>query len=305
VINNVPPDWKQFELAVARFIDAIGQGAKVTHDARIPDVHTGYPRQRDVWVEWSFGGHFPAKALISCKHWATPLDQMDIDHFNGEFISSGAQLGIIYAKAGFNDRALEKAKTLGFHCCKLYDNEPAELPEGLAIGLAYHFRPRFRISVHGSADLYGFKLWKEVFSLPSGSGTVLSAFVQGFDAYQKESDIKKRWELARKGQVVIARVHEKDKPPLVVELHLIYRAFQAKLEYTMLDGSYNITAGHFLGSEATPTIDTQSAHPGPGWDELAQIPEAMPTRLLAMYTQVDPLTELRRIGETAFPTTHG
>ena len=58
--SNASPDWELFELAVAQFIAAINQGAKVTHDVRLPDVHTGHPRQRDVWVEWSFGGHFPA-----------------------------------------------------------------------------------------------------------------------------------------------------------------------------------------------------------------------------------------------------
>ena len=181
VKSSASPDWKLFELAVAQFIAAIGQGAKVTHDVRRPDVHTGHARQRDVWVEWSFGGHFPAKALISCKHWAVPLDQSDLDHFNGEFISSGAQLGIIYSKAGFNGRALEKAMALGFHCCQLYDDEPAELPESLAVGLAYNFRLRLGMLVHGSAEFYRFKQWKEVLDLPSASGTVRSVFVQGFD----------------------------------------------------------------------------------------------------------------------------
>ena len=261
------------------------------------------PTTRDVWVEWSFGGHFPAKALVSCKHWAAPLDQSDLDHFNGEFISSKAQLGIIYSKAGFNGRALEKAKALGFHCCQLYDNEPAEMPEGLAVGLANKFRLRLRMLVHGSAELYGFKQWKEVLDLPSASGTVRSVFVKGFDACQNETDNKKRWDFARNEQKVVAHVREIGKPPLDVELHITYRAFQAKLEYTMLDGSYNIMAGHFLGSEVTPMMDMQSAHPGPGWNELAGIPDKMPARLLATYAHVDPLTALNRYAERAFPAT--
>ena len=303
VTSSASSDWKLFELAVAQFIAAIGQGAKVTHDVRRPDVHTGHARQRDVWVEWSFGGHFPAKALISCKHWAVPLDQSDLDHFNGEFISSGAQLGIIYSKAGFNDRALEKAKALGFHCCQLYDDEPAELPESLAVGLAYNFRLRLGMLVHGSAEFYRFKQWKEVLDLPSASGTVRSVFVQGFDAFQAETDNKKRWNLARNGQKVLAHVREEGKPPLDVELHITCPAFQAKLEYTTLDGSYNITAGHFLGSVATPMMDMQSAHPGPGWIELAEVPDEMPARLLAIYAHVDPLAALNRYAEKAFPAT--
>ena len=301
--GNASPDWKLFELAVARFIAAIGQGAKVTHDIQLPDVHTGYPRQRDVWIEWSLGGHFPAKALISCKHLTRALDQSDLDHFNGEFISSGAQLGIIYSKAGFNDRALEKAKALKFHCCKLYENEPAELPENLALGLAYNFRLRLRMLVSGSAEFYGFKQWKEVLDLPSASGTVRSVFVQGIDEFQSEDDNKKRWDLARNGQNVVAHVRELGKPPLDVELQLTCPVFQAMLECTILNGSYNITAGHFQGSAATPMMDMQSAHPGPGWNELIGTPGEMPSRLLAIYAHVNPLTALNRYAEKQFPTT--
>ncbi len=301
--SNASPDWKLFELAVAQFIAAIGQGAKVTHDVRLPDVHTGHARQRDVWVEWSFGGHFPVKALISCKHWAAPLNQSDLDHFNGEFISSGAQLGIIYSKAGFNDRALEKAKALSFHCCKLYDNEPAELPESLVVGPAYNFRLRLGMLVRGSAEIYRFKQWIEVLDLPSAFGTVRSVFVHGLDEFQNENHTKKRWDLARNGQKVIAHVHEEGKPPLDVELHVTCPAFQAKLGHTMLDGSYNITAGHFLGSAATPMMDMQSAHPGLGWNELTGIPDEMPACLLAIYAQVDPLAALNRYAEKPFPAT--
>ena len=49
-MTSSEPNWRQFEAAVADFIAAIGHGAKVTHDAKIPDSHTGFPRQRDVWI---------------------------------------------------------------------------------------------------------------------------------------------------------------------------------------------------------------------------------------------------------------
>lgn len=117
------PDWKLFELAVARFIKTVGGNARVTHDKRLPDVHTGQPRQRDVWIEWKIAEHYPAKALVSCKYWGEVLDQQDIDHFNGEFLSSGAQIGIIYSRFGYNENAIAKAKHLGFHCCRLFQNE--------------------------------------------------------------------------------------------------------------------------------------------------------------------------------------
>ncbi len=51
-MTEAPNSWKDYELAVARFIAAISTNARVTHDIQIPDRDTGLPRQRDVWVEW-------------------------------------------------------------------------------------------------------------------------------------------------------------------------------------------------------------------------------------------------------------
>ena len=303
-MTSIEPNWRQFEAAVANFIAAIGQGAKVTHDAKIPDAHTGFPRQRDVWIEWSILGHFPAKALISCKYWSKSLDQKDIDHFNGEFISSGAQIDIVYSKSGFNDRALEKSRTLGFHCCKLYEDEPAEIPEGLLIGHVYNFRPGFRLRIRGDASAYGFKQWREVLDLPFKKYTVFEAFVEAFNTHQNGQDEpKERWERSRLGSSFFANINPEGMPPLEIELNMIDRAYQARIEYTMLNGSYNMTAGAFLGSQATPLVDMESTHPGPGWVEVTDLPEIMPNTLLAMYMQADPKEHLLRFGKSPFPIT--
>lgn len=302
-MSKSQPDWREFELAVARFVSAIGQGARVTHDVRIPDSHTGHPRQRDVWVEWSVCGHYPAKALISCKYWSSRLNEQDIDHFNGEFISSSAQIGIVYAKTGFNDLAIEKARVLGFHCCKLYVDEPADIPEALSLGLAFHFRPTFRINVHGDAPSHGFEKWRDVLELPFGGDTVFEAFVTVFDAHQQNKDPAERWRLMREPSVCIAHVEVSGKAPLDVVFVVSDRKYRAKVEYTMLDGSYNITAGSYLGSEASPWIDTQSAHPGPGWDEIAEIPAIQPKPSVATFMLCDSRKYLLLFGGTDFPST--
>ncbi len=300
-MTNKNPDWRKFEIAVAHFVEAIGETAKVTHDIQLPDAHTGYPRQRDVWVEWSIWGHFPVKALISCKYWNSPLDQQDIDHFNGEYISSGAHIGIIYAWQGFNERAIEKAKALRFHCCKLYRDEPAELPVSLVLGLAYHFRPRFQIQVKGESETYGFKKWEDVFAIPIGDTTVFDLLVNELDMFQYCRDVKERWRMAREGHVGLVNIREKGLAPLDIIIRCIDRAFQAKIEYTMLKGSYNITDGNFVGSQATPYIDTQGDEPGPGWSELEEIPESMPDKVIVMFFQVDSIKWLQEFGKTAFP----
>ncbi|MGA1796862.1 MAG: restriction endonuclease, partial [bacterium] len=125
------PAWEKFEIAVANFVKALDSSARVTHDAKLPDIHSKTIRQRDVWVEAKVCQHFPVKILISCKRKKRILNQQDIDAFNGERISSGAQLGVIYSFSGFTNNALEKGKTLGISCCMIFDNEPTNIPENI------------------------------------------------------------------------------------------------------------------------------------------------------------------------------
>ena len=57
------------------------------------------------------------------------MDQQDIDAFHGEFISSGAQLGVIYSYSGFGPNAIEKAKVLKISCCRLFEDETPDIPD--------------------------------------------------------------------------------------------------------------------------------------------------------------------------------
>ena len=157
---NVPvetsslPEWKQFEIAVANFLRAVDPSAKITHDAKIADVHTGEPRQRDVWIEGNLCQLFPIKVLVSCKFTKDRLNEQDIDAFNGEFISSGAHKGVIYAKTGFADPAIQKAKKLDFSCCRLYLNQPPDLPEVLFF-TAYCSRNQLSLILLSALNLIG------------------------------------------------------------------------------------------------------------------------------------------------------
>jgi hypothetical protein len=297
-LGGSPPDWKQFELAVARFVQAFCGDAKVTHDVQIPDAHTGYPRQRDVWVEWPLGGHSLVKALISCKYWNRALNAQDIDHFNGEFISSKANIGIIYARASFNDHALEKARALDFHCCKLYRDEAPDVPQLLSFGLAYHFRPQCRLSVRGPAALCGFTYWKDVLALSVGASSILDLLAREFEVFQHCKDPVTRWAMTRNGHKFVVQICGSKATPVEVIFECRYQGFQARLEYTMVNGSYNLTQGMFLGSESTPWISMCSPDPGPGWRQIDTLPEVLPSRAVAIYAQSDSLSHLRQLGET-------
>jgi Restriction endonuclease len=97
------PIWRQFEKAVAAFLAALEPNARVKHDVSIPDVDTGVPRQRDVWIEVKVLGHFPITIYVSCKDVNRPLSQQSLDAIIGELRSSGANLGVVYSTGGFAD----------------------------------------------------------------------------------------------------------------------------------------------------------------------------------------------------------
>lgn len=54
--DKTQPDWRDFEIAVANFARAFSPEASVRDNVRMPDRHTKSKRQRDVWVEFPFGG---------------------------------------------------------------------------------------------------------------------------------------------------------------------------------------------------------------------------------------------------------
>lgn len=66
--------WEKFEIAVAKFIDALDEKSIVKHDVDIPDQDTGEDRQRDVWIEAKIANHFSVSVLVSCKRWKKKLN---------------------------------------------------------------------------------------------------------------------------------------------------------------------------------------------------------------------------------------
>lgn len=273
------PEWEQFEIAVANFVSALDPNAHVQHDARLPDLHTGLPRQRDVWVETKLLGHFPVRVLISCKREKRRLNQQDVDAFNGEKLSSGAHLGVIYSYSGFGEAAIEKAKRLGICCCRLYQDDPPELPDRFCL-MGYCLRPRVGISLkarpHPQSE---FKTWDDLFCArfpdQEGSSTVLDAILEAY------------WEVERTalGQISPSQVLP---VPHVCELELddtlagaerlriqvavSWRCYRGRLEACLLKGSYCVTAGEFIGSQTLPSIDLRGEGPGPGWELMPELP---------------------------------
>lgn len=155
-------EWERFETTVAEFIAALDPTAVVKYNIRLPDKHTGHPRQRDVWVEAKVCQIFPVKILISCKRWAKKLNEQDIDAFLGELHSSGEHKGVLYSFSGFTEPALEKALALGICCCKLYKHQPPDLPESLLFRM-YCCTQQFRLALSEVPSAgWGFKTFGDL-----------------------------------------------------------------------------------------------------------------------------------------------
>lgn len=107
-------EWRQFERAVAAFLGALDPSAKVSHDKHIADADTGLSRQRDVWIETSFGGHIPLKILVSCKRKKTKLSQQDVDAFVGDFDRQEHTKAFSTPSAASRKRRSRKRRNLGF-----------------------------------------------------------------------------------------------------------------------------------------------------------------------------------------------
>jgi hypothetical protein len=272
---------------------------KSLNDAILPDRDTGLPRQRDVWIEWKLFGHYPCKALVSCTYWSQPLDQQDIDHFRGEFLGTEANVGIIYSREGFNDNAIAKAKALGFHCCRLYRDQPPEIPEHLFLTF-YLFNPSCQLFMTGEAGDRQLVNWKDALALPCGTTTVLVGLAVKYTQFQKMVSLKDSWRKAREGEAYHAEVTD-GGPPLFVGLRMNYKVYRAKSEYTLLDGSYNCTAGDFQGSQKSPVIDMHNFSPDPSWELVLELPAGLPVNYAAIIGGNSSVKELQRAGEQPLP----
>ena len=272
------PLWKQFELAVAEFVSALDPSANVQHDVKLPDRDTGEPRQRDVWVEAKLLGHFSVNVLISCKRTRRKLDQQDIDAFAGELSSSGAHFGVIYSDSGFTKPAVAKARARGFSCCRLYAGEAPDIPDALVIR-AYCASPKLQLA---------FKNRPPKYEQLRTFGDLLAAGVETNDgrvsclhlianAYRNVE----RFALDKISGSALPKAHEcqlkllglfGQPEPLEVVIGVRWQFWRSRLEANLIDGSYNVTNGEFIGALRGPAIDLRGASPGPGWESISELP---------------------------------
>lgn len=287
-------EWKQFEQAVGAFLQALDPSAKVTHDKQTPDADTGTPRQRDVWIETTFGGHLQITILVSCKRKKAKLNQQDLDAFVGELRSSGANKGVLYAYSGFTKPALQKAHAIGISCCVLFEGSAPEIPVVLAFN-AYCFRELVSLRVDGVPEGSTYT-YAEVLEIEASDHAPERPAVQLLsEEFRKaKPDITAgHGSLPAGRRAEIAGMIEHLGIPLRLILETRWAIYRAKLESWLVNGSYSLTEKDFKGTMMTPAIDTFSAHPGPGWEQIEA--DEMTTRsFTAVYFGADDSEEALR-----------
>lgn len=288
--------WRKFEEAVLRFAKTLDPSSEVLFDHRVPDRHTGTPRQCDVWINAKYGGHWPFSIYVSCKDRRKSqrkLGEPDIDNFHAEVLARQATMGVIYTSTGFAEPAVRKAKKLSISCCRLYQREPADIPEAVWIA-QYVCRPGIVVRVTQKPSKWPLRRWRDVFDLPAEDNEpgrsvmdvmredFLKTQQQVFDAVKTRGAPPDAW----KSEYVVAANGWEGALTFVVCGH--WKIYRAQLEGILLDGSYNFGSDYgFKGSVEGPYIDLQSAHPGEHWTETtADEMAAQPNRLaLVLYCE--------------------
>jgi len=264
------PEWKRFEEAVARFLQALDPSARVIRDVMTPDRETSLPRQRDVWIETTFGGHLPLTILVSCKRTKAKISQQEMDAFRGELMASSASLGVLYSAAGFTMPALAKAKKLGIDCCMLLEDRPADLPGMLRFD-GYCFRERVRLTLRGDPGA-DFEAMSDLFDLEvadnGAHSTVIASLLRHYESEKPDINCHPIGALPPTWSAAVEVSAEGLTAPLQVQLDASWRTFRSRREAWLVNGSYCFNNEDFRGSYSTPTVDRLGDHPGPGWEEI-------------------------------------
>jgi len=265
------PEWKQFEKAVTQFHGALESDAKIVHNEKVPDIHTGRGRQRDIWIEKKlYNGLYTMKILVSCKDWKTKLSSDDIDAFNGEFISSGANLGIIYSYSGFSDPAIEKAKKLGFPCCKLYEDLPPDIPEVLLLKSYICQLSNIRINLSEKPNQsWGYEKVGDILAVDNVSEKLLSYFIRYIKEAVKTASEKKAF--PERYTVCSINFNDENSSKNKFTLSLVgeWIIYSGRPECHLVNGAYSFTDNKFIGKQHGPAFEI-SAKPEDkeGWQQL-------------------------------------
>ena len=275
---------RPFEKCVLAFVKAVAPDATVLFDHRVRDPDTQRMRQVDAWVEALLWNHIPLHILISCKDHRRPLDVGCIEQFSAEVKTTRANCGIMYSSSGFTKNALKKAEALAVHCCRLFRNEAADMPQHLVFW-TYCCTSSLKMELTAPSQQvcseHGLRLWKDLLAAEVGTNeTVLDHICESFWKHEKLTS-----EAGRKSGTLLPdnwrREHtfrSTDNPSVVftVSVEGRWKIYRAKQDAHLLDGSYCFSNHDFSGSITFPPIDTQGPNPGDLWELTHDTPATLP-----------------------------
>lgn len=277
------PDWQAFEIAVAKFAAAMDPAAVVRHNVFLSDADTGHQRQRDVIIEATICKIFPVTVLVSCKYWQSKLDEGHIDAFVGELLSSRAHKGVIYSYSGFTQPALEKATARGICCCKLFRNEPPEIPQSIPFR-AYACTPSLSVTLLSPPRSNSNpSKWGEILSLNDETDghrvSVLESILATYNSLEDHSTRKLNTNALLSPLGFTSNLEFDPTLPVLGDLKIqvgcVWKIFQADINACLASGTYSLTQRKFLGDLSFPTIDRLNSHIGPGWIRLEVPPKSL------------------------------
>ncbi len=278
-----------FEVAVCDFVKTLDPSAEVLFDHKVIDRDTGSVRQCDVWINAKFGDHIPFSILVSCKDHSRKLDIGDIGTFINEVRSTGASTGVIYSRCGFSKNAVTKAKTNGIACCKLYQNEPPDLPSSVWFD---HFvcYLSMNIKLASNIDNNEFSTWNDLFHIISSENeeTLLDylskSFLEAGDNIVRQLKEIKSVEDRRLPQNWANEIEIQLDNVGRIKIHLfgMWKLYRARTEASLLNGSYSLMDDTFRGEMHSPYIDMQGSSPGDHWDLIAAKDFVLPQNAILM-----------------------
>jgi hypothetical protein len=266
----------EFERAVYAFVEALDPTAEVLFNHKVRDRDTSTLRQCDVWINAKFGGHWPLSILVSCKDHSRKLDIGDIGTFCNEVRSTGASTGVIYSSSGFTRPGVAKAKANGISCCRLYQDEPPDIPDSVWFE---HFACTQSVKLALGTDLRGtrFATWNDLFEL-KGDDTdttvldlIFEAFIEGGDRAAsefKELAKRERGALPQDWGTELRFTVDGLAEEIRIGVWGHWKLYSARVEASLLKGSYCLTDRSFKGEQIGPSIDVKGSHPGEHWEEI-------------------------------------
>ena len=274
----------EFEEAVYRFTKTLDPTAEVLFNHSVPDRDTGELRQCDVWINAKFGGHWPLSILVSCKDHKRKLHSGDIGTFRDEIRSTGASTGVIYSRSGFTKPALRKARANGYPCCRIYQHEPADIPSTFCFE-QFACSLQIRLALKTDVRSSNLKTWHDIFTLKQDERTILDIICAVISESEETAvlEAQKTASFPPDWSIEVQFVTDISDEAVKIQVFGHWKKYQARMEATLLDGSYCLSNNSFIGKQYGPWIDTKGEHPGEAWTEIVDPHSPLPTnRMIAI-----------------------